>query len=479
MKPEPTGEIQEITPQELFFSTTDPKGVIKLSNEVFTRLSRYDAEQLRGAPHNIVRHPDMPASIFKLVWDTLEAGKPFAAYMLNLAGDGSEYDVFATITPLPNGGYLSVRAKPMREETFAQIRAVYAKILSHEQNLIAGGMNRRQAAEAALPYANQALAEAGIGSYEDFQNEALPAETAKRETEENTFPHRAGESQLHEMLAAVRKEHETLDAWMKHQDDLVKLGERLAAVVAHVRTDMDTVAAAAHEFTALGEGNPALHTALEPLFVWNRMQGVVGTYLTNLIAKIDALESHIAHTRFRIALSRLHTNMCGVFIAELIDTGYDAKIGVPGLAPGFVTRDVFAEADNETEEQREIRERLESLEMLSTVLTADVEALQEHAQTYRELAGDIAHYLDQVLHAVAIPRQLLQLWQMSAADLNLPELNPSVDATVARSIDHAEVSLERLTAFQQELGNVSDVENYDALSQIVLEIHAKVLVMIG
>ena len=68
---------------------------------------------------------------------------------------------------------------------------------------------------------------------------------------------------------------------------------------------------------------------------------------------------------------------------------------------------------------------------------------------------------------------------MSAADLNLPELNFSVDATVARSIDHAEVSLERLTAFQQELGNVSDVENYDALSQIVLEIHAKVLVMIG
>lgn len=70
MKPAPTGEIQNVAPHELFFSTTDSKGVIQLSNEVFTRLSRYDVDELRGAPHNIVRHPDMPASIFKLVWDS-------------------------------------------------------------------------------------------------------------------------------------------------------------------------------------------------------------------------------------------------------------------------------------------------------------------------------------------------------------------------------------------------------------------------
>ncbi|QRV02474.1 hypothetical protein JTE88_01575 [Arcanobacterium phocisimile] len=479
MKPAPTGEIQDVEPHELFFSTTDSKGVIQLSNEVFTRLSRYDVDELRGAPHNIVRHPDMPASIFKLVWDTLEAGKPFAGYMLNLAGDGSEYDVFATITPLPTGGYLSVRARPMREEVFTRIREVYARVLEHEKTLIDGGLNRRQAAESALSFLSEELSRAGIDSYEDFEIASLPEEVALRETQGVTFPEREGQSQLHDMLAAVHKEHDTLEAWMRHQDELAQMSERLNAVVEHVRSDMATMSNVSHEFTQLGEGNPALHAALEPLLVWNRMQGVTATYLNALILKVTALDAQIAQTRFRIALSRLHSDMCGIFIAELIDTGYDAKIGVPGLAPGFVTREVFDVEANETADERAVRERLESLEMLSSVLNADVEALQEHARAYRERANDIAHYMDRVLHAISIPRQLLELWQMSAEDVEMPEIIDSTNATVAQAIEHAKASHERLGAFQQELATISDVENFNELSQIVLEIHAKVLIMQG
>ncbi|QJC21331.1 hypothetical protein [Arcanobacterium buesumense] len=479
MKPTPTGEKQQVQPYELFFSTTDSKGVIKLSNEVFTRLSRYDIDQLRGAPHNIVRHPDMPASVFKLVWDTLEAGKPFAAYMLNLAGDGSEYDVFATITPLPAGGYLSVRARPMRDHVFAQIRDVYARVLEHEKTLIDGGHNRRQAAEAALPFLAQTLRESGIESYEEFQTQSLPEEVAAREAEGANFPQREGDSQLHDMLLAVQNEHDTLDAWMRHQDELVRMNERLTAVVEHVHHDMEKMSAVSHEFTQLGEGNPALAISLEPLLVWNRMQGVTQTYLATLISKITALSTHIAQTRFHIALSRLHSDMCGVFLAELIDTGYDAKIGVPGLAPGFVTREVFGVAEHETPQEREIRERLESLEMLSSVLTADVETIHNDAETYQELAQDIARYMDRVLHAISVPRQLLELWQMSAAEVPMPQIVDSVNSTVSQAIEHAEVFHNRLTVFQGELGNANNVENFDELSRIVLEIHAKVLIMQG
>ncbi|USR79671.1 hypothetical protein [Arcanobacterium pinnipediorum] len=479
MKPAPTGEIQNVAPHELFFSTTDSKGVIQLSNEVFTRLSRYDVDELRGAPHNIVRHPDMPASIFKLVWDSLEAGKPFVAYMLNLAGDGSEYDVFATITPLPTGGYLSVRARPMREEVFANIREVYARVLDHEKSLIDGGLNRRQAAQAAVPFLAQELSRIGIDSYEDFEISALPEEVALRESYGATFPQRHGQSQLHEMLEAVDKEHQTLQAWMDHQDELAKMSHRLNTVVEHVRTDMANVLEVSREFTQLGEGNPALYSAIEPLLVWNRMQKVSATYLNALISKVTALNAQIAQTRFRIALSRLHSDMCGIFIAELIDTGYDAKIGVPGLAPGFVTREVFDVQANETAEERAIRERLESLEMLSSVLNDDVEVLQSHARAYRELAEDIAQYMDRVLHAISIPRQLLELWQMSAVDVEMPEIIDSANATVAQAIAHAQASHERLADLQRELTTISEVENFAELSQIVLEIHAKVLIMQG
>jgi len=108
--PQVTGATHEVGVDQLFFSTTDARGVIRHSNNVFIELSRYRRDELSGAPHNIIRHPEMPGGAFKAMWDTLKTGSPFAAYVRNLAADGSEYDVFATVTPLSAGGALSVRA---------------------------------------------------------------------------------------------------------------------------------------------------------------------------------------------------------------------------------------------------------------------------------------------------------------------------------------------------------------------------------
>ena len=104
--PQVTGATHEVGVDQLFFSTTDARGVIRHSNNVFIELSRYRRDELSGAPHNIVRHPEMPSGAFKTIWDTLKTDSPFAAYVHNLAADGSEYDVFVTVTPLSDGGYL-------------------------------------------------------------------------------------------------------------------------------------------------------------------------------------------------------------------------------------------------------------------------------------------------------------------------------------------------------------------------------------
>ena len=103
-------------PDDIFFSTTDAKGVIQRSNRTFDSLSRYTRERLMRSPHNIIRHLDMPAGVFKLMWDDLQAGLPACAYVINRAADGLDYRVFATIVPIP-GGYLSVRTKPMNTQT--------------------------------------------------------------------------------------------------------------------------------------------------------------------------------------------------------------------------------------------------------------------------------------------------------------------------------------------------------------------------
>ena len=52
----PTGAHHEVGINDMFFSTTDERGVIQESNNVFIRLSRYSRDQLAGAPHTLNEH---------------------------------------------------------------------------------------------------------------------------------------------------------------------------------------------------------------------------------------------------------------------------------------------------------------------------------------------------------------------------------------------------------------------------------------
>ncbi|MGW5107537.1 PAS domain S-box protein [Nocardia sp. NPDC004123] len=116
-------------PTELFFSTTDRHGVIRLGNSVFARVSGYAPDELAGAPHNIVRHPDMPAGVFELAWERLLSGRPVGAFVQNQDRDGSRYWVFATMSSLCDG-YLSVRIasrsgfSELIEPVYAHARAI-------------------------------------------------------------------------------------------------------------------------------------------------------------------------------------------------------------------------------------------------------------------------------------------------------------------------------------------------------------------
>jgi methyl-accepting chemotaxis protein len=101
---------------EFIVSRTDARGVITYVNPYFLEISGYSESELLGAPHNIVRHPDMPVEAFKDLWDTLQAGKPWTGYVKNRCKNGDFYWVLANATPIwENGqitGYLSVRSKP-------------------------------------------------------------------------------------------------------------------------------------------------------------------------------------------------------------------------------------------------------------------------------------------------------------------------------------------------------------------------------
>ena len=83
-------EVQWDTTKTLI-SETDVKGTITNVNDVFCAVAHYSASELIGQPHNLIRHPDMPKLIFKLLWDNLKVGNNFVGVIKNLAKTGEYY----------------------------------------------------------------------------------------------------------------------------------------------------------------------------------------------------------------------------------------------------------------------------------------------------------------------------------------------------------------------------------------------------
>lgn len=104
----------------LIVSRTDPAGIITHVNQSFVDMSGYSNEELIGAPHYILRHPDMPPAAFRDLWETLRRGEKWQGYVKNLRKDGGFYWVKATVIPnIRNAqviGYTSVRRKPSRQK---------------------------------------------------------------------------------------------------------------------------------------------------------------------------------------------------------------------------------------------------------------------------------------------------------------------------------------------------------------------------
>ena len=76
---------------QVIMSKTNAFGIIEYANEVFVDVSGYEDYELMGQPHNIIRHPDMPKVIFKVLWENLKNGKNFHAIVKNLAKSGRFY----------------------------------------------------------------------------------------------------------------------------------------------------------------------------------------------------------------------------------------------------------------------------------------------------------------------------------------------------------------------------------------------------
>lgn len=109
-----------LTDAVLIVTKTDLKGIITYVNSEFIEASGFTELELLGQPHNMVRHPDMPAWAFNDLWKTVKQGYPWQGIVKNRRKNGDYYWVRANVSPITeNGqitGYLSVRNKPTSAE---------------------------------------------------------------------------------------------------------------------------------------------------------------------------------------------------------------------------------------------------------------------------------------------------------------------------------------------------------------------------
>ncbi|MCP4956766.1 MAG: methyl-accepting chemotaxis protein [Photobacterium aquimaris] len=114
-------------------SITKPSSHITYASKEFCKVAGYTQEELVGNPHNMVRHPDMPAEAFKDMWEHLKSGKSWMGIVKNRCKNGDYYWVDAFASPIIEGGetveYQSVRLVPSRkhvenaEKIYKQIKA--------------------------------------------------------------------------------------------------------------------------------------------------------------------------------------------------------------------------------------------------------------------------------------------------------------------------------------------------------------------
>ncbi len=152
---------------EIIVSKTDLQGKILYANDVFLRVAGYELKDVIGQPHNLIRHPDMPRAVFKLLWETISSGNEIFAYVVNATKNMDYYWVIAHVTPSygANGeivGYHSNRRVPERSAVVT-ITELYEKLLSIERE----NSDRRRGLQASTQYLLDVL-EGSKCSYDEF-----------------------------------------------------------------------------------------------------------------------------------------------------------------------------------------------------------------------------------------------------------------------------------------------------------------------
>jgi aerotaxis receptor len=322
----PVNREEPLVTHELVFSTTDPKGVITSGNDVLVRVSRHPLDELLGAPHHIIRHPEMPRAVFATMWEHLGRRQPIAAYIKNMSATGTYYWVMALVVPLADG-FLSVQMKPSTPMLTAAQR-IYGDIRATERHVEGGDVRRRKESIAAgVQRLHTLLAAAGHADYAAFMHAALSAEVAaRRERGDSLTQGRTPASG--DLGTAAAASHDAAVTLQRMVADL----ERYEQVAIGLRQQSQSVFDLAEDIELF-----ALNAVVSAARLGGRgaalgaVADILGRRSSESEGDIRALYDHLCATadqlsgmRFQVAGSMLMAEMVRVFLEGIRDAGTDA-----------------------------------------------------------------------------------------------------------------------------------------------------------
>lgn len=447
---EPTGDIQELAPEAIFFSATDERGVIRLVNDVFVDRCRYSRDELVDSPHNIIRHPMMPGGLFHVMWNDIRAGEPFATYFHNLAADGSRYDVFATVVPLSSGGYLSVRTRPCARELMALVDTFYEAALELEHHLRHEGMSAADAAARGAELMKGLVADSELGGFTRVTHALLVREIAQRD-EVVDVPTRPGaEGTLGSLLDELTRLYAMLDHWMARLAQLEDLARHLQDAGTELSTQVDDTSATVRMIAGLPAVSEDAAWVLGSLRRFSRHCGEISASLWELAQELKGVIASAEETAFPIALARLQTDLCVNYVVELIDRG-----------------PLQAAHDDD---------RRRALAMLCCALQDGIHNLERCVQAHTAALEQAHRDLDHTTELLVEHERLLADWRDLASTSSIPDSMAHLMPTLLEHQERTRQAQDRLGDLARHCFDGSIVEDLDELRgqvRAVLAVHAR------
>ncbi len=304
---------------EMFVSGTDKRGIITSANEVLVRIAGFPRQELIGSPHNIIRHPDMPKSVFRLFWEYLKDHKPICAYVKNRSIHGEYYWVLAYAFPTKKG-YLSIRLKPS-SPLLGKVEALYKQILQAETS---GGMD---AGEKVLKEGLQTL---GFASYDEFMRlalqteidsraEGLKARDAAEGNQEHTTDHELSESLVAHLMGITNTSNQELKKALGLLTQESKLKEFLnekskeVSRACRVLEDLSlNMAVGANKLGRSGVSLAVVSTSFQ------KLSKELYSKFSSLESSIASLAQKLDDNRFDLNTLRLQSEMLEFSLSEML-----------------------------------------------------------------------------------------------------------------------------------------------------------------